>query len=155
MTESNLDMPPGQPDDSEPHDYLARDALDFIDETVARITGDDIEDRLHKTLRRTGYQATDEVRAARREAKRIIADARELADRIINDARNEAQEIRAGVYARKALTAPRDRDEVIRVSDSRQQLRDLQDLIAKLDDVNRKLAIPVRAWHDTVAPRGH
>ena len=30
------------------------------------------------------------------------------------------------------------------VRDDSQQLRDIQDLIAKLDDVNRKLALPVR-----------
>lgn len=196
MTGINPATPAGQPDDSEP-----RDVLDFIDETVARITDDDIEDRLHKTLRHAGYgqqqhtaadldfraafacssgtqgalfrQATDEVSAARREARRIIAgareeaekalseaakivrDAQELAGIIISDAHSEAQKIRAGIYARKALTAPRGHDEVIRVRDSSQQLRDLQDLIAKLDDVDRKLAIPVRAWHDKVTPRGH
>ena len=31
------------------------------------------------------------------------------------------------------------------VRDDSQQLRDIQDLIAKLDDVNKKLALPVRA----------
>jgi hypothetical protein len=30
------------------------------------------------------------------------------------------------------------------VRDDSQQLRDIQDLIAKLEDVNRKLALPVR-----------
>jgi hypothetical protein len=30
------------------------------------------------------------------------------------------------------------------VRDDSQQLRDIQDLIAKLDDVNKKLALPVR-----------
>lgn len=30
------------------------------------------------------------------------------------------------------------------VRDDSQQLRDIQDLIAKLDDVNKKLAFPVR-----------
>jgi hypothetical protein len=31
------------------------------------------------------------------------------------------------------------------VRNDTQQLRDIQDLIAKLDDVNKKLALPVRA----------
>jgi len=31
------------------------------------------------------------------------------------------------------------------VRDDTQQLRDIQDLIAKLEDVNRKLALPIRA----------
>jgi hypothetical protein len=31
------------------------------------------------------------------------------------------------------------------VRDDTQQLRDIQDLIAKLDDVNKKLALPARA----------
>jgi hypothetical protein len=31
------------------------------------------------------------------------------------------------------------------VRDDSQQLRDIQDLIAKLEDVNRKLALPMRA----------
>jgi hypothetical protein len=31
------------------------------------------------------------------------------------------------------------------VRDDSQQLRDIQDLIAKLEDVNRKLALPIRA----------
>ncbi len=31
------------------------------------------------------------------------------------------------------------------VRDDTQQLRDIQDLIARLDDVNKKLALPVRA----------
>jgi hypothetical protein len=31
------------------------------------------------------------------------------------------------------------------VRDDTQQLRDIQDLIARLDDVNKKLAFPVRA----------
>jgi hypothetical protein len=30
------------------------------------------------------------------------------------------------------------------VRDDSQQLRDIQDLIAKLEDVNRKLALPIR-----------
>jgi hypothetical protein len=31
------------------------------------------------------------------------------------------------------------------VRDDTQQLRDIQDLIAKLEDVNKKLAVPIRA----------
>ena len=35
--------------------------------------------------------------------------------------------------------------------DDTQQLRDIQDLIAKLEDVNRKLALPARAMPTTQA----
>ena len=35
--------------------------------------------------------------------------------------------------------------------DDSQQLRDIQDLIAKLEDVNRKLALPARAMPATHA----
>jgi hypothetical protein len=37
------------------------------------------------------------------------------------------------------------------VRDDTQQLRDIQDLIAKLADVNRKLALPIRAMPLTPA----
>jgi hypothetical protein len=37
------------------------------------------------------------------------------------------------------------------VRDDTQQLRDIQDLIAKLEDVNRKLALPMRALTATRA----
>ena len=37
------------------------------------------------------------------------------------------------------------RDEDVRVRDDSQQLRDIQDLIAKLEVVNRQLSVPVRA----------
>jgi hypothetical protein len=37
------------------------------------------------------------------------------------------------------------------VRDDTQQLRDIQDLIAKLEDVNKKLALPVRAISMTQA----
>jgi hypothetical protein len=37
------------------------------------------------------------------------------------------------------------------VRDDTQQLRDIQDLIAKLADVNRKLALPIRAMSLTPA----
>jgi Streptomyces sporulation and cell division protein, SsgA len=51
---------PRQPDDSE---YPTRDALDEIDEAVAQITDADIEERLHKTLRREGYDADQDITA--------------------------------------------------------------------------------------------
>lgn len=37
------------------------------------------------------------------------------------------------------------------VRDDSQQLRDIQDLIAKLEDVNRKLALPTRVMMTTRA----
>lgn len=43
-----------------------------------------------------------------------------------------------------------DRGKGVRVRGDSQQLRDIQDLIAKLDDVNRKLAQPARVMS---APR--
>lgn len=42
------------------------------------------------------------------------------------------------------LPAASDRDEGARVRDDSQQLRDIQDLIAKLEVVNRQLSFPVR-----------
>lgn len=42
------------------------------------------------------------------------------------------------------VPAASDRDEGTPVRDDR-QLRDIQDLIAKLADVNKKLALPIRA----------
>jgi hypothetical protein len=51
---NSFDTPPGKPDGS---DHQARDALDDIDEAVAQITDNDIEDRLRETLRRAGYDA--------------------------------------------------------------------------------------------------
>lgn len=59
MTSFSFDKP-RQPDDSE---YPARDALDEIDEAVARITDADIEERLHETLRREGYAADQDITA--------------------------------------------------------------------------------------------
>jgi hypothetical protein len=38
------------------------------------------------------------------------------------------------------------------VRDDSQQLRDIQDLIARLEDVNRKLALPIRVTSTT--PQG-
>jgi len=43
------------------------------------------------------------------------------------------------------VPAASDRDEGIRTRDDSQQLRDIQDLIARLEVVNRLLALPVRA----------
>jgi hypothetical protein len=44
------------------------------------------------------------------------------------------------------VPAASDRDEGVRVrGDDSQQLRDIQDLIAKLEVVNRQLSVPVRA----------
>lgn len=51
---------PRQPDDDE---YQARDALDEIDEVVARITDADIDERLGETLRRAGYAADQNITA--------------------------------------------------------------------------------------------
>ncbi len=49
---SNFDIFPREPGASE---RQARDALDDIDEAVARITDDDIENRLRETFRLAGY----------------------------------------------------------------------------------------------------
>jgi hypothetical protein len=38
-----------------------------------------------------------------------------------------------------------DRDDGVRAHDDSRQLRDIQDLIAKLEDVNRQLSLPLRA----------
>jgi hypothetical protein len=43
------------------------------------------------------------------------------------------------------VPAASDRDEGVRTRDDSQQLRDIQDLIARLEVVNRQLAFPVRA----------
>jgi hypothetical protein len=52
MTDSSESgMTAGRP----PDDWRERDFLDDIDEAVAGITEDDIEDRLRDTLRRAGY----------------------------------------------------------------------------------------------------
>ncbi len=49
------------------------------------------------------------------------------------------------------LPAASDRDEGVRVRDDSQQLRDIQDLIAKLEVVNKQLSFPVRTMR-TVRP---
>jgi hypothetical protein len=49
---SNLGIPPDEPNVGK---RQARDALDDIDEAVARITDRDIGERLSETLRRAGY----------------------------------------------------------------------------------------------------
>ncbi len=43
------------------------------------------------------------------------------------------------------VPAASDRDEDVRTRDDSQQLRDIQDLIAKLEVVNRQLSFPARA----------
>lgn len=43
------------------------------------------------------------------------------------------------------VPAASDRDKGVRVRDDSQQLRDIQDLIARLELVNRQLSVPVRA----------
>jgi len=43
------------------------------------------------------------------------------------------------------VPAASDSDEGVRTRDDSQQLRDIQDLIARLEVVNRLLALPVRA----------
>ena len=48
MTSANHDMPPRQPD--EPVDHPAPDFLDYIDETVTRITNADVDEHLRKVL---------------------------------------------------------------------------------------------------------
>jgi hypothetical protein len=42
------------------------------------------------------------------------------------------------------VPAASDRDEGVRTRDDSQQLRDIQDLIARLEVVNKQLALPVR-----------
>lgn len=60
MTRFGINLP-RQPDDSE---NPAGDALDEIDEAVARITDEDIEMRLNQTLRREGYAAGQDMAAS-------------------------------------------------------------------------------------------
>jgi hypothetical protein len=43
------------------------------------------------------------------------------------------------------VPAASERDEGVRVRDDSQQLRDIQDLIARLEVVNRQLSVPARA----------
>jgi hypothetical protein len=43
------------------------------------------------------------------------------------------------------VPAASERDEGVRARDDSQQLRDIQDLIAKLEVVNRQLSVPARA----------
>lgn len=57
MTSANHDMPPRQPEESKPADKPAPDVLDFIDETVARITDTDVDDRLRDVLSQAGYRS--------------------------------------------------------------------------------------------------
>lgn len=57
MTSTNYGAVPRQQDASDPLDD-ARDLLDEIEETVARITDADVERRLREVLDRTGYRPT-------------------------------------------------------------------------------------------------
>ena len=56
----HFDTPADEPGASE---HQPRDALDDIDEAVARITDDDIGDRLRGTLRRAGYAPSQHARS--------------------------------------------------------------------------------------------
>ena len=57
MTSANHDMPPRQPDENEPVDHPAPDVLDYIDETVTRITDPDVDKHLRKVLDQSGYRS--------------------------------------------------------------------------------------------------
>jgi len=57
MTSANHDMPPRQPDENEPVDHPAPDFLDYIDETVTRITNADVDEHLRKVLDQSGYRS--------------------------------------------------------------------------------------------------
>jgi uncharacterized membrane protein YqiK len=83
--------------------------------------------------------------AALLKAASIVAAARAAAGRIIEEAEAEAGRIggRRGQQYVAVRPAASTYGKDVRV-DSR-QLRDIQDLIAKIEDVNRKLALPVRA----------
>lgn len=57
MTTADHGMPPRQPDENEPACPPARDILDFIDETVARITDADVDERLRNVLIQAGCRS--------------------------------------------------------------------------------------------------
>jgi hypothetical protein len=57
MTSANHDLLPDQPDENKPTGNPARDELDFIDETVARITDADVDERLRDVLSQAGYRS--------------------------------------------------------------------------------------------------
>src|SRR5690348_5540154 len=52
---TNDDMNPRRPDETEQPEELLSDALDRIDETVARITDADVSEHLRKVLSQSGY----------------------------------------------------------------------------------------------------
>jgi hypothetical protein len=54
------------------------------------------------------------------------------------------------------VPAATDRDKGVGVRGDSEQLRDIQDIIAKLDDVNRRLAMPARVMsaREPAAARG-
>ena len=56
MTSINHGMPSRQPDENEPRDHTDRDILDFIDQTVTRITDADVNEHLREVLDQAGYR---------------------------------------------------------------------------------------------------
>lgn len=50
MTSINGDMPPRPPADDKPPEHPTHDVLDFIDQTVARITDAEVDERLRRIL---------------------------------------------------------------------------------------------------------
>jgi hypothetical protein len=52
---TNGDMTPRQPDDQEPLAQLFGELFDLVDETVERVTDDDVEEHLRRVLGQTGY----------------------------------------------------------------------------------------------------
>jgi hypothetical protein len=55
MTSINGGVPPRQPDEGEPSECLAGDSLDFIDQTVARITDAEMDEHLREVLDQGGH----------------------------------------------------------------------------------------------------
>ena len=56
MTSINHGMPSRQPDENEPRDHTDRYILDFIDQTVTRITDADVNEHLREVLDQAGYR---------------------------------------------------------------------------------------------------
>jgi RNA polymerase sigma-70 factor (sigma-E family) len=52
---TNDDMTPRQPDEGQPPEQLLGDALDLVDETVARITDAEVSEHLRTVLSQSGY----------------------------------------------------------------------------------------------------
>jgi hypothetical protein len=89
--------------------------------------------------------------AALKKAASLVAEARAEARRIVREARQEADRIIWNRVERRvpARQAPRTYSREVRFDSP--QLRDIQDLIAELENVNRKLAVPSR----TASAGGH